>query len=301
MATLRSILTINSIDRLNNDSLDQFIKDGFAYVRLSRSSIEKALWKLHKEAISFFDQPIQQKEKDGIKLDPKTLQGYIDRRKEKNKNPILHEQIFFRPQNPLGPFIEYQSEINEVHNAFWNEIGQPLLKSVFNRILMKMEFTPEKINSLFSEAIDDIFSSISLLHYPYTQQPELYECGLNEHTDQGLITILWINQESLQVWLETDADGEWHDINPKEGYVIVNIGNALQAILGGCCKSALHRVLTPKAQRLSIAIFYDPSANYKMRNIIENKLLFGGSCTEFMKDHFSKSYSPTFEKILDEK
>ncbi len=309
MDIARSILVVDSIDSISNEGLDQFIRDGFAYVKLPQLAVEDVLKELHKEAVLFFNQPMAEKEKNGIKFDPEAIQGYVDRRKEKDKNPILHEQIFFRPNQPIGPFKALQSELDIIQKTFWLEIGKPLIKLILHRILSAFEFHSEKINELFCEVTDDVFSSLSLLYYPFTKQPELFECGLNEHTDQSFITVLWITQESLQVWLEDeDAQstssqkvGAWHDLYPKEGHVIVNIGNALKVILGGRCNSALHRVLIPKQERLSIGAFYDPIATYKMRDIVENKLVFGGSAVEYLKDHFSKTYSPTFEKTLENK
>ena len=97
MDIARSILVVDSIDSISNEGLDQFIRDGFAYVKLPQLAVEDVLKELHKEAVLFFNQPMAEKEKNGIKFDPEAIQGYVDRRKEKDKNPILHEQIFFRP------------------------------------------------------------------------------------------------------------------------------------------------------------------------------------------------------------
>lgn len=309
MDIARSILVVDSIDSMSTEGIEQFIRDGFAYVKLPQPELKDVLKKLHKEAVLFFNQPMAEKEKNGIKFDPETIQGYVDRRKEKDENPILHEQIFFRPNQPLGPFKALNTEIDSVQKTFWLDIGKPLIELVLHRVLSTAQFDSIKINELFREATDDVFSSLSLLYYPFTKQPELFECGLNEHTDQSFITVLWVTQESLQVWLEDDEAssapsrkaGVWHDLYPKEGYVIVNIGNALKVILGDRCNSALHRVLIPKQERLSIAAFYDPISTYIMRDIVENKLVFGGSAVAYLKDHFSKTYSPTFEKTLENK
>lgn len=305
----RNIVVIDSIEDISKETINQFIREGFAYVKLPKPQVETVLWKLHAEAINFFNLPAEKKEQDGIKLDLENIQGYVDRSKEKEKFPILHEQIFFRPHKPLGPFKNYQLEINEIQYSFWDEIAKPLLKLVFNTILEPHILSVEKILRSYDDVINNVFASLSLLYYPYTPHPELYECGLNEHTDQGFLTVLWINQESLQVWLDDDdgnseidgKKGTWCNLYPKEGYVVVNIGNALNAILSNRCNSAVHRVLVPKKERLSIATFYDPSSTYIMRDLISDKLLFGGSSAEYLKNHFSKTYSPTFAKIIDDR
>ena len=210
---------------------------------------------------------------------------------------MLLEQVFFRPEEPIRVFSKCEPDIAIIRSTFWDIIGQPLLMKVFNRILVGVDFTAEKIQTLFDEAIYDIFATLALIYYPATDAPEKYDAGLNEHTDQGLITVLWVNQESLQIWIEETK--EWHDLLPKQGYVIVNIGNALKLMLGERCTSAFHRVIVPKSERLSIGAFYDPSRSYKMRDLVQNKLLFGGSTAEYLKDHFSKTSSYTFESIID--
>ena len=291
------IPTISSINNMDYKEFDKFIRYGFAYVKIQGHGVEEALEKLSDEALRFFRGPSEKKYQPGVVFDPRTIVGYIDRRGESPDNRLLLEQVFFRPEQPLSIFSECEKDIAIIRNAFWDAIGEPILLNIFYTILKKANFRTKKIHNLFNEAIKDIFSTLALLYYPATNCPEKYDAGLNAHTDQGLITVLWINQESLQVWIEEAK--EWHDLEPKKGFVIVNIGNALKIILGELCTSAFHRVIIPKRERLSIGAFYDPARSYKMRDVIQNKLLFGGSTAEYLKDHFSKTSSYTFESIID--
>lgn len=299
MALDSLIPTINSISNIDKKEFDKFLRHGFAYVKLPDSNVEEALWGLNEEALNFFRKPLEEKNQPGVVFDPQTIVGYIDRRNESPDNRLLLEQVFFRPDDPIHIFSQCKSNISEIRKTFWDHVGKPLLLRVFNHILLESGFTEKKIFGLFDESIEDIFATLALLYYPDTNFPEKYDAGLNEHTDQGLITVLWVTQESLQVWIE--GTKEWHDLMPKKGYVIVNIGNALKLILGERCTSAFHRVIIPNKERLSIGIFYDPSRNYKMRDIVSDKLLFGGSTAEYLKDHFSKTSSYTFEKIINNK
>lgn len=290
------IPTIDSIHDIDSTEFNKFLRHGFAYVKLPDPYIENALWQMNTEALRFFHKPSEEKQRPGVAFNPETIVGYIDRRNENPSSPLLLEQVFFRPEKPIKIFSKCKSDLDLISDTFWNDIGKPLLMIVFNRILVEAGFSIEKIKDLFEEAIEDIFATMALLYYPTTTSPEKYSSGLNEHTDQGLITVLWINQESLQIWIEQTK--EWYDLLPKKGYVIVNIGNALKLMLGERCTSAFHRVLVPKHERLSIGTFYDPSRQYRMRDIIQDKLLFGGSTAEYLKDHFSKTSSYTFESII---
>lgn len=297
MENAQLIPTIYDVNDYSSKEFDKFLRYGFAYVKLPDVAAEDALWDLHNEAIRFFKKPSEDKNHPDVRFDPQTIVGYIDRRNESPNNRLLLEQVFFRPDKPLSIFSTCESSISLIRHIFWDIIGKPIQMAVFNRILRDVGFPCDKISALFNETIDDIFATLALLYYPATTTPENYDSGLNEHADQGFITVLWINQESLQIWIEQHK--RWYDLSPKEGFVVVNIGNALSLILGERCTSAFHRVVVPKMERLSIGTFYDPSRKFQIRNIIENKLLFGGSTAEYLKDHFSKTSSYTFEKIID--
>ncbi|MCI96375.1 1-aminocyclopropane-1-carboxylate oxidase-like protein, partial [Trifolium medium] len=55
-------------------------------------------------------------------------------------------------------------------------------------------------------------------------QPDL-TVGITPHTDPGAITLLLQNQVP---GLQVEHDGEWVDVNPVRGGIIVNIGDFLQ-------------------------------------------------------------------------
>jgi hypothetical protein len=47
--------------------------------------------------------------------------------------------------------------------------------------------------------------------------------GMGAHTDFGILTILWADQvPGLQV---LSADGVWHDVQPADGALLINLGN----------------------------------------------------------------------------
>jgi isopenicillin N synthase-like dioxygenase len=85
--------------------------------------------------------------------------------------------------------------------------------------------------------------------------------GMGEHTDYGIVTVLWADRiAGLQV-LGPD-DGLWHDVLPDEGALLVNLGDLTARLTGDRWLSTLHRVKPPIGhgrvrRRRSAAFFHD--------------------------------------------
>ena len=79
--------------------------------------------------------------------------------------------------------------------------------------------------------------------------------GLGKHTDMSCITILYQDEiGGLQV---RSNEGEWIDISPSEGTLVVNIGDMLQAWSNDRLRSSEHRVvLKHPVNRFSLAFFW---------------------------------------------
>jgi isopenicillin N synthase-like dioxygenase len=88
--------------------------------------------------------------------------------------------------------------------------------------------------------------------------------GMGEHTDFGIVTVLWADQVAgLQV---LDKDGAWHDVMPAEGALLVNLGDLTARITNDRWLSTLHRVKPPVVggtirRRRSAAFFHDGNAD----------------------------------------
>ncbi len=84
--------------------------------------------------------------------------------------------------------------------------------------------------------------------------------GMGEHTDFGLVTVLWADRVAgLQV---LGADGGWHDVVPVEGALLVNLGDLTARLTNEAWSSTLHRVRPPVVdgtieRRRSVAFFHD--------------------------------------------
>ena len=84
--------------------------------------------------------------------------------------------------------------------------------------------------------------------------------GMGEHTDYGIVTILWADQVAgLQV---LGADGSWHDVQPADDAFLINLGDVTARWTNEQWMSTLHRVKPPVVdgtiqRRRSAAFFFD--------------------------------------------
>ncbi|MET4049368.1 MULTISPECIES: 2-oxoglutarate and iron-dependent oxygenase domain-containing protein [unclassified Rhodococcus (in: high G+C Gram-positive bacteria)] len=84
--------------------------------------------------------------------------------------------------------------------------------------------------------------------------------GMGEHTDFGIVTVLWADRVAgLQV---LGSDGIWHDVEPLPGALLVNLGDLTARITDDRWMSTLHRVKPPIVdgmiqRRRSVAFFHD--------------------------------------------
>ena len=103
-----------------------------------------------------------------------------------------------------------------------------------------------KITGKVTEGGGDVFFTFN--HY----RPEINYEGLAAHRDFGQITILFINQPGLQAKINE----EWVDVNPINGYFIVNFGKALERSINDLQQltAVWHRVEHVKEDRVSFAI-----------------------------------------------
>ncbi|GAA2228169.1 isopenicillin N synthase family oxygenase [Herbiconiux moechotypicola] len=67
--------------------------------------------------------------------------------------------------------------------------------------------------------------------------------GMGEHTDFGVVTVLWADQvKGLQV---LGSDGGWYDASPADGALLVNLGDVMGRWTNDQWMSTLHRVKPP--------------------------------------------------------
>jgi isopenicillin N synthase-like dioxygenase len=94
--------------------------------------------------------------------------------------------------------------------------------------------------------------------------------GMGAHTDFGILTVLWADQvPGLQV---LDSAGRWHDVQPADGALLVNLGDAMARWTNDRWRSTVHRVDPPVVdgriiRRRSAAFFFDGNHDAVIRTL----------------------------------
>ena len=100
---------------------------------------------------------------------------------------------------------------------------------------------------------------LRLFNYPSRPVPDgtAARWGVGEHTDYGLLTLLW--QDDVG-GLQVSTDDGWIDAPPVPGSFVCNVGDMLDFMTDGHWRSVPHRVTINSTgrDRLSIPLFFDP-------------------------------------------
>jgi len=128
-----------------------------------------------------------------------------------------------------------------------DRLGLELLQSIALFLGLREQF--------FREPVRDGNSVLRLLHYPPTPpQPEGVRA--EAHEDINTITLL-LGAEEAGLQLLT-REGEWLDVNPPEGALVVNIGDMLQRLTNNVLRSTTHRVVNPAPERAHLPRYSIP-------------------------------------------
>ncbi|NKX45493.1 isopenicillin N synthase family dioxygenase [Roseicyclus persicicus] len=106
----------------------------------------------------------------------------------------------------------------------------------------------------FDSAFHEPLAALRVLHYP-PGTGAAGEIGAGAHSDYGVVTLLMTDGEpGLQV---KPRGGDWTDVPHVAGAYVVNIGDCLMRWTNDIYVSTPHRVLPPKRQRRSVAMFVE--------------------------------------------
>lgn len=129
------------------------------------------------------------------------------------------------------------------------------LDTVGGEILMSLALYLGLAPNWFDAAVRDGNSVLRLLHYPPTPpNPDGVRAGA--HEDINVITLL-LGAEEAGLQLLT-REGEWLDVNPPPGALVVNIGDMLQRLTNHRLPSTSHRVVNPAPDRAHLPRYSIP-------------------------------------------
>jgi isopenicillin N synthase-like dioxygenase/dienelactone hydrolase len=109
----------------------------------------------------------------------------------------------------------------------------------------------------FDEQYRQPVSQLRLLHYPKQEVAVEEMLGARPHRDTGMFTILL--QDDVGGLEVGNASGEWIVAPPREGTLVVNVGEMMKLLTNDHFASALHRVVNRYGrQRFSVPFFFNP-------------------------------------------
>ena len=149
----------------------------------------------------------------------------------------------------------------------------------------------------FDGCFDPPTTWLRLLHYPSVADHapgDLY--GSAPHTDFGFITLL--AQDSTGGLQVATPGGEWIDVPPRKGTLVMNVGDMLHRWSNGLLRSTPHRVINRTGkERYSCVFFFDPNVNTTVKPLDScvdghnpsrfEPLVFG----EFLRNELQSSYT----------
>jgi isopenicillin N synthase-like dioxygenase len=158
-----------------------------------------------------------------------------------------HRYRKYMPKNVWPTEITtFREDVYGLYAAL-DALGLELLESIALFLDLPLDF--------FRAPVRDGNSVLRLLHYPPTPpQPEGVRA--EAHEDINVITLL-LGAEEAGLQLLT-REGNWLDVNPPEGALVVNVGDMLQRLTNHRLRSTTHRVVNPMSERAHLPRYSIP-------------------------------------------
>ena len=131
---------------------------------------------------------------------------------------------------------------------FQTEMGR-VADELMAAMSLGLGLSPDHLDGVFGERRSSL---VKLIHYPATPAGG---AGVNAHHDTGFLTLLW--QQGVSGLQALNQDGEWVDVPPTPGAIVVNLGEILQSMTGNYFVATSHRVIAHE-ERYSSAYFHGP-------------------------------------------
>jgi isopenicillin N synthase-like dioxygenase len=146
-------------------------------------------------------------------------------------------------------------------------VAQALMRSLARGLGLRPDY--------FDDSFGRGLSTLRLIRYPPRDAAELasvpdpavwvefdgtrrYLVGA-PHTDSGFVTLL--AQDGVAGLQARSRGGQWVEVPPLEGTLVVNFGQVLEQWSAGRIRATEHRVLGSGRERLSIPFFYEARAD----------------------------------------
>jgi isopenicillin N synthase-like dioxygenase len=211
-------------------------------------------------------QALQKDMKEGYRL--------WDPHQQKLDADIPWSRLFGHPNRlpPRGPMPDFGPILFECRSA---------AADAMSVVMEAIEECLELPQGLVTQYNDPGFMPLRLLRYPCK------EGSSNAHSDWGRGTILFTDTWGLQMLMPGDTDdGVWHDIPPRKGCAIFNVGDMLTTLTDGRLIATRHRVAMSPHDDEGRDKYTLVAFDYGHRD----KKIGGKYCAEIILDKFDQSY-----------
>eukprot|EP01018_Ginkgo_biloba_P023773 Gb_34307 [translate_table: standard] len=264
------VIDLFEFDAKNLEQIRQEVgnacRDWGAFQIVNHGVPTKFIEEMKNIGLNFFNCPLEEKLKYACKYGSAASEGYGSRMLVK-EDQVLDWRDYF--DHHTQPVSRRNPSSWPQHPASYRETVQEYseqMKQLAQRLLVVISESLGLCSSYIQEAIGEPYQNITISYYPHCPQPEL-TLGLQAHSDMGAITLL-IQDEvgGLQLF----KDGEWITVQPLPDAIVVNLGDQTQILSNGVYRSVEHRALVnARKARLSVATFYDPSKQTRIRPAAE--------------------------------
>ncbi|XP_027101799.2 flavanone 3-dioxygenase 3-like [Coffea arabica] len=111
------------------------------------------------------------------------------------------------------------------------------------------------------EGIDEGSQVMAVNCYPTCPEPDLV-LGMPPHSDYGYMTIILQNHQGLEIM---SHDKKWYQVPVRKGALVIQIGDQMEIISNGLCKSLVHRAtVNSDTDRISIASLHSLALERKV-------------------------------------
>ncbi|KAH0465627.1 hypothetical protein IEQ34_005730 [Dendrobium chrysotoxum] len=228
----------------------QAVNHGVSLELLHRT---RELWR------GFFHLPMETKE--AYANSPKTYEGYGSRVGTEKGALLDWGDYFFLHYFPLGlkshdKWRAIPASLRETVDEYGIEMMK-LCVRIIRMLSLGLGLEEERLHRAFGGEEAGVCMRVN--YYPKCPQPEL-ALGLSSHSDPGGITVL-LPDDKVQ-GLQVKHRGVWVTVQPMANAFIINVGDQVQVLSNATCCSVEHRALVnSEAERLSLAIFYNPKSD----------------------------------------
>ena len=245
---------------LSLKALDTACRD-HGFFLLAGHGADEAIANMWQQAAELFASP--RDELLRIERSAENPMGYFDKELTKRKRDLKQVFDFARPagkDDSHNRWPQHLPEFRQGMNDYFEAMSQ-LAETVMNLLHRALGVREGDLTG------DADGSNVRLNYYPVDDPlgdderdntTALGDMALHHHTDPGLVTLLVQDDTGGLQTLSTQYG--WIDVPPREGTIIVNLGDSVQAWSNDIYKAAVHRVVPMTRQaRMSTPYFYHPS------------------------------------------